>query len=57
VPATGLQEPDRPAEAAVDLLVGACYAAYVAGVRMSDEWVDAVVDLVAGGLAAAGRDG
>jgi AcrR family transcriptional regulator len=38
-------------EAAVDLLVGACYAAYVAGGGMSDAWVDTVVDLLVGGPA------
>ena len=38
-------------EAMVDLLVGSCYARYVAGVPMTDEWVDAVVDLVVSGPA------
>lgn len=44
-------------EAAVDLLVGACYAAYVAGGDMSDAWVDTVVDLLVGGPAVSGSPG
>ena len=39
---------EEATEAAVDLLVGACYAAYVAGGPMSDDWVDTVVDLLLG---------
>lgn len=33
-------------EALADLLVGSCYARYVAGAPMSDEWVTAVVDIL-----------
>ena len=33
-------------EALVDLLVGSCYARYVAGAPMTDDWVTTVVDLL-----------
>ena len=45
---------EEEVETMVDLLFGACYARYVAGEPMTDAWVDAVVDLLLGGVSARG---
>ena len=54
--ARGEVRADLPVEVAVQMLAGAVFARHVSGQPETDAWLQSVIDILWGGLAAAGPD-